>query len=132
MARFSEWMGIIKAKPLQLRSLDNETRASLWNICRRRWFISDGYQATSDNMVYYIARKLYEYFYKQPLDNIPWLATDFISTQLENFMKMQWWQILDLLEFFHNDCFVSGHDQQKKFARDTNDVLEREKSAYRF
>ncbi|SED16417.1 hypothetical protein SAMN05444161_2654 [Rhizobiales bacterium GAS191] len=132
MPRFSDRMGITKPKLLQLRSLDAELRASLWNLCRKYWFISsgEGYEI-QDDVVYDIAVDMYENFYKKPVENLPRIGRLFVKEQLEYFEEGDWYMVLNLLEFLH-DAFQPGSIHQQEFVHDVNLVLEREKSGYRF
>jgi AbiJ N-terminal domain 4 len=130
---FSERMGFKKPKEIQLKGLDAELRNSLWNICRSYWFTKNtkSNDLRSDHHIYQVACLLYRDFYKQPIDALPFSASDFVKSQLQFFQhEGPWHDVLDLVEFL-GDSFPDGA-QQQFFRQKINDVLELEKSAFRF
>lgn len=134
MASFSERIGEATPKLAQFRTMDAELRASLWNVCKRIWFSPshNGPVRIIDSRVHYrIAVKLYEDFYKTPIDEIPRFVSEFVKQHLAFFMKSDWHIVYTLVEFLRNELY-QGLVDQREFDSRINDVLEREKAAYRF
>jgi hypothetical protein len=124
-------MGVTHPKALQLESLDEELRASLWNVCRPLFFYSSRGVYLRESGVYSYALAIYSRFYKVPVDDLPKGLSEFTKGQLEIFKDAKWYELLNLIEFLH-DLLASDTDNQTQFVRRINAVLEREKSGYRF
>jgi hypothetical protein len=129
MASFSERQGFRKPKTIQHDGIDSELRNSLWNVCRHHCFQEDDWSAALENQDFHkLAVNLYVKFYKYPVDNLPYSASDFLESQLQFFEQEEWYRVLDLAEFLYN---TAESVQQQAFGHDLNTVLELEKSAYR-
>lgn len=128
--RFSQRKGIKSVKEIiQINSLDEETRVSLWNaFTNTLWrFVS---QRGLDNFVKPYFEKLWDEFYNLPTDTIPHNLRDLYNIIREDFLKkMEWNEIFDFIEFtLENFADFYGKD---KFISDCNNILERELSGYR-
>jgi AbiJ-like protein len=131
MVSFSERIGITLPKSIQLDSLDDDLRNSLWNVCYEYCFTRTGASTPfllNDEM-YQLAVALQRDFYKQPIQMLSRYTLDYVQEQLRFFHVRNWYEVLNLIQFLHNE--FSGIHQQN-FEADINHVLEREKSAYRF
>jgi hypothetical protein len=78
----------------------------------------------------YVAKHLYRDYYKLPIENLTDYIPTFVKQQLDFFQTAQWYGVLNIVEFLNAQCLSA--ERQPEFERQINDVLEREKSAYRF
>jgi hypothetical protein len=134
MTSFSERMGITQPKKIQIDSLDVDLRNSLWNVCHGWFFSPDDYGLVPAGKQYLhlVATKLYQNHYKLPVDDLlPFHSSDFIKDQRKRFQTAPWYEVLNIVQFLYIQ-FRSGNIQQQTFERQINEVLEREKSGYRF
>jgi AbiJ N-terminal domain 4 len=130
MTPFSERLGITQPKTIQIANLDMDLRNSLWNVCREYFFIFRTRQLADDYM-YIVASKLYKDLYRKPIEALPYDSSKFVEAQLSLFQMEIWYKVLDIVEFLHT-LFRDRGPEQRKFENQINEVLEREKSAYRF
>jgi hypothetical protein len=110
--------------------MDTDLRNSLWNVCREVFFIPRKMQLADDQM-YLVASKFYKDLYRKPIEILPRNSFDFVKDQLTLFQMERWDKVYEIVEFLHT-LFQDGGPEQRKFERQINEVLEREKSAYRF
>lgn len=134
MTSFSERMGITQPKEIQIHSLDMDLRTSLWNVCYG-WFFSEGefgLVPAGEQYLYDVAFKLYQNHYKLPVDDLlPFHTREFVKMQKEIFTNATWYKVFNIVQFLQT-LFQDGGPEQRKFKCQINEVLEREKSAYRF
>lgn|GEM_PF-1640553 len=98
--RFSERMG--KKKPkcnIQLDSMDSYLRTGLWNVIYEHIL-----KKMLDRLISKFWRdfftKVYDKFFKQPTDQIPWGSSDQVRAQVRGwFFKAEWYEVYDFLEF---------------------------------
>jgi hypothetical protein len=129
MASFSERMGFTGRKDIQIDDMDMDLRNSLWNVCRRFFFIADR-TSLRDSSLERIAIIVFEYFLKVPVDDAPLLSSQFVTMMREYFQRAEWWSLLNLLELLTD---YSGNSERKhRFTEQINIVMERENSGYRF
>jgi hypothetical protein len=131
---FSERMGITQPKKIQTDSLDMELRNSLWNVCYGWCFFTDEYGLVlaGKQYLHLVASKLYQNHYKLPVDDLlPFHSSDFVKDQRARFRTAAWHDVLEIVEFLRT-LFHNGSTGQQDFDGAINEVLEREKSAYRF
>jgi hypothetical protein len=81
--------------------------------------------------MYELAKSIYEDHYKLPVNSLPFDTRKFVAHQLQTFQNAPWYEVLNIVEFLHTQ-FRSGTIEQQNFERQINEVLEREKCAYRF
>lgn len=126
---FSERQGLKPVRSvLQVKGMDADLRASLWNVLHvfvwdRRGFMWDA--VGNIGAIWGFARHLWYYYYKQPITDIPSNATQIRDVIQERFFDAPWNEVYDLLE-----CIVEierSGDLEKEF----NKVLERELAGYR-
>jgi hypothetical protein len=133
MVLFSERYGYKPVREsLQFECMDDELRTALWNLlCQSR--ISAGkqhYNITyydSDVESFYI--NLWKNFWNKPLDELYDYFTHPYEELRKFFFGCEWCEVYDLLEFFAENF---PHYSTNWFIKSTNEVLESEKSAYRF
>jgi hypothetical protein len=130
MASFSERLGITPPKLAQIDSMDDELRSSLWNVCRKWFFISDDYLTSSQkSRVHRIYQAVYAEFYKRPVDNIPKWSSEFVEETLQLFMTAKWYDVYNLIEFLYTKLW-SPEDSNKGFSEEINSILALEKAGY--
>lgn len=131
MASFSERMGITQPKAVQVDDMDMELRNSLWNVCRLWAFGAKYTKYLADSPLYRVAESIYKNFYKRAVEYLPNETDTFVKEQLDTFQNESWYDVLNFVEFLHTEISdISGNRQN--FENHINEVLEREKSAYRF
>lgn len=129
--RFSERIGKRKPKiAIQLDSMDNDLRNSLWNIIcmfitkpiqREHWITQTRY--------YGFVESIWFNHFKETMDSIPHDTTRLISELKHRFLK---WDYLEIYDFFD---FIAGEDPPfdiEEFIDTVNIILKRELSGYRF
>lgn len=131
--KFSERLGYKSIREqLQIESIDNDLRNSLWSVFLDSFFndLSNyGYQLDA---LYYYHRALWFNFFKLPLDTSYIYGDRSVDKDnLKRFLRSyffdakNWYEPLDLIEF-------SANFADSQYIKLMNSILEREKSAYRF
>jgi len=150
--RFSERIG--KKNPkwnLQINSMDGDLRNGLWNVIYEH-IVNKMRDPAIPKFWRDFFTKVYDKFFKQPTDQIPWASSDQVRAQVKGwFFKAEWYEVYDFLEF----ALEAGATLDRKygptgiclapsaryevyefntefFRQDCNSVLEAELSAYRF
>lgn len=141
---FSERMGYTPPKPLQLESMDEDLRNSLWNAFYDGIF---GIWCADLRLL----RNTWKVFFKKPLSSIdhitenvvydedgdPFLSIDKddISTHLKKIEEIlfneEWYKIYDLIEHVLPSITDFGAEEGNKFQLEINNILVKEKSGYR-
>lgn len=150
--KFSERMGFKPVKNIiQVASMDNELRNSLWNnLSRYYWgnihsntlfgFSSDQspYDTKEFELIMLITRIWIDYF-KLPIDEIPpiWRARHSdkdMHNKIKSYLfECKWYEVYDFIEFVPNNYYSTYYrDNNKNFIMSCNDIMKRELSAYRF
>lgn len=144
MERFSQRYGYKPVREaLQIDSMDSTLRNSLWNVINFHYWNEVYYNfealdsdeeyslETEDNEpIYQLCIKLWMYHFVIPIDG---LNTDWRITKegiKNHFLTCEWYEVYDFIEFISQT--YSDDDRNKKFREACNQVLEQEKSAYRF
>jgi len=131
--RFSERIGKKPIKvDIQLDSMDEELRISLWNVIE--FYVNKPLKAEdghimSDSRFNDIFNTIWFSFFKEPIDNIPINKYALIDELRKRFFA---WTYLDVYDFF--DFIVQCRDlplNRDAFIEDSNFVLQRELSGYR-
>ncbi len=130
--RFSQRIGKTPAnKKIQLESMDDDLRNSLWNTIKGAYLD----QVISENLHKCLWRNLY----KEPVDQVPSSQDATINFIREVYFNYVWHEVYDFIEFMLNIDFdqegvkVSSWSQFDigNFIIELNEILERESSAYR-
>jgi hypothetical protein len=125
MSRFSDRAGITKPRiELQLDDMDNQLRNCLWNIFYDHYFEPFNYNRNAD-----LVKVLWHSYFKVPIDTIMYDERDLRAIR-DSYFKMPWYEVYNILEFVANNFRDMVINQ--KFIEACNQVLEREKSAFRF
>jgi len=136
---FSEREGIIPEKVLQLDSMDDILRNSLWNVMYR--FIFDNsvvsYVDTFGDIMpgqpyHKFAIKIWDSFFKFPLDELRSSQHLFIRKIKANFLGCLWHRAYDFVEFVARNNQFKDEKSFENFINQCNLVLEKEKSGFRF
>jgi hypothetical protein len=122
-------------RQIQLETMDEALRASLWNALLPRL---GGENAHWDRAAAYLAKELF----KIPVDTVPPYNDKAYQWVRARFFEASWHEAYDLLEFLVNNVDVICNppsayrsyysDQRWQLTNEVNDVLERELSGYRF
>ncbi len=137
--RFSQRAGLTPAtKLVQLESMDEELRASLWSLLSI--FYWNTYRAPGESIwgrndyvkqsnMYPLMASLWLHFFKEPTDTIDTYWEHCYDRLRKHFFGSKWYEVYDFIEFIAN----YGPEQPKaEFIDTANSFLERENSAYRF
>lgn len=136
MSNFSRRYGHQPEKLIQINSMDNDLRTSLWNALHIYFwsYTSEGGLGglVAGDSLKQVAASAWVYFFKWSLSDMPW---DWPSTQNRisaAFSQAKWHKVYDFMEFMapHGDR-MQLHGTSK-FTEFCNGVLETERSAYRF
>lgn len=127
---FSQRMGYIQKKSLQIESIDDELRTSLWNIFYL--FFRDGnITYVHDSEYDQIYEVIYMDFFKRPVDEMSSNVDSLFSKFKQYYFDLNWHKVYDFLEFIIQR-FSSVEGIKSSFYIKCNKVLEKEMSGYRF
>jgi hypothetical protein len=126
--RFSQRIGKKKAtKEIQLESIDTELQNGLWNIIKLLFVDPIASHRLEFNG---FAIKLWNHFYKLPVDRIPEYEFEIKDFIRKRFFEDEWYESYDFIEFLLNLEFVH-YNKKTEFVDTLNSILEREFSGYR-
>lgn len=131
MKWFSQRKGISKVRTkVQVDSVDKALRNRLWNVlAKRHWkMMEDSYSDSIDFKIF--IEKMWDEFFKAPIDSIPYYWDDIYSLLRAFFFKCEWFKVYDFLEFIVNTFPIEKIN--KGLIEECNRILEEEMSAYRF
>ncbi len=128
--------GFEREKKLQLSSMNDDLRHSLWNVheyCFDK--ISSNKDAGSGKKALnHLLESYWEDFFKQPI--FDFRLACYLSQRRDDvrklYYKLPWYKVYSFIEFTADylDCFIEGSHQF--FIEDCNFYLQRENSAFRF
>ena len=125
MSRFSDRMGITEPRiEFQLEDMDSELRNCLWNMFYHHYFERFAHEQNAD-----LVKVLWHSYFKIPIDTISYDWHD-LDTIRKRYFESPWYEAYNLIEFVannYNDVAVN-----QRFIESCNQVLEREKSGFRF
>lgn len=131
---FSKRSGIEKAKPVQRSEMDERLRVGLWNALYADYFskmqVSAQDKGFSDNKSKAMAYRIWMGVLYRPVDEIPQNVPEFVRHVKEEFLNAAWNRTYDIIEFVARKDSDSTH--RKEFTSLCNNILEEERSAYRF
>jgi hypothetical protein len=139
LMKFSQRVGV---KPLtklaQLESMDDDLRASLWNLITLFYWENartrdrskpGGNYWTLETSLADLITLLWLNHFKRPVDEIEKYWGNFVPKIRQYFFQAEWFEVYDFVEF----VALNGSDATKgSFVSACNQYLERENSAYRF
>lgn len=117
---------------LQFESMDEELKNVLWNfLCKLDLDYGHNIGSYPENLEFFY-KDLWSNFWKMPLDDLYTGLTSPYAELRKFFFNCEWYEIYDLLEFFLNHIPHYFYCNQEGFIKSANEVLEAEKSGYRF
>lgn len=128
--KFSQRQWIVKPKDaLQLESMDDDLKNSLWNLVFL--FYLDGNDSV--NLEYSLYKSFFKdirlHFLKKPIDKISDYCGYIIEDIRKLFFNREWFEIYDFIEYISK---IKSPTDSSRFRETCNKVLERELSWYRF
>jgi len=134
--KFSQRIGLKPLNPpLQLDSIDNDLRNTLWNILSIN--LIEGYQKYVNSHYQYettlkeFCISLWHTFYKLPIDEMPKYTEDLEKYIRKSFFKFEWFEVYEFLEFIINFEKIYLVLNLEQFKIIVNKILEKESSGYR-
>ncbi len=156
LKRFSEREGYKPAKDkIQIESIDDDLRNSLWNLLYKYYFgvfkstipiLEQFNLKILDEKVKKIFTFIWLNYFKKPLDEMDGALWDTYGKIKKHFFKNEWSEVYDFIEFIANNNLeyynlkpisrleprIKMQSINEKFIEESNEILERELSAYRF
>ena len=130
--RFSQRYGYSQVRDnLQLESMDQPLRNSLWNQVERYYWFSSAIVPDEFLIREFCARVWSDYF-KEPLNKMPRSLGDNKRVIFAFFENARWYEVYDFVEFIIQETpSFPLSDRPDLFRKDVNKVLKREASGYR-
>lgn len=129
--KFSQRIGKTQIKTqLQIESMDQELKNSLWSVCQMFFLntIKSKYRI-SESLFDRFFKSLWFNFFKLPLDNLDDISLNTYERIRKWFFEWEWYKVYDFIEFVsQSDSLINKKDFREK----CNNILEREFSGYRF
>ncbi len=140
MPLFSQRKGIQPLqKAIQREDADEELRNRLWNVLQISIWESFtepvAWRGTTRDThdILHLCQKIWHNYFKLPLDTLPRFDPGYSQSSYaafrNHFLKGEWWEVYDFLEFILKNC---PDDWATTLRIMANDVLETENAAYRF
>lgn len=136
--KFSERIGKSQIKNIiQIDDIDIELKNSLWNsitIFYWNFLKKQEYVSSMPQHHKVLITRIWIYFFKNKLDEMPGAFTNFKHYVKEFFFQSHWYEVYDFIEFLPNNYDAPNDDENlnNKFIDYCNTSLEEELSAYRF
>lgn len=139
--RFSESTGIVKPRELiQKGSVDGRLWSRLWSAMDKCFWQHFSYESNGSNFTSIVIQEIQDDFFGQTTDTIEHRSRDFVDRLKQSIPQHKWYLIYDLAQFLadFSGATESGETasqirmHSETFIRLANDILEKEKSAYRF
>ncbi len=128
--RFSERLGYKKPKPMMgLEEVDDALKARLWNLVEET-FYELLRKSNMDSLFGNATKVVWDSYFKKPVGNRPDTPLEQMDVIKVFFLKSEFPEPFDFLEFVA--AAVVERSKRKTFWSDSNRILEREKSPYRF
>lgn len=135
---FSTRYGFAEKKSLQLTSMDDDLRHSLWNkldeLFNEIYNFHNKYLDCTSNTLKYALKIFWCDFFKQSIYLIEQVT--YLNQRVEmirnKYYNLSWYEIYSFLEFIARFLNNIRNKEKLKFVEACNYVLERENSAYRF
>jgi hypothetical protein len=111
---------------LQIESMDAALRNSIWNSLRL--FVFDRFSRQFSSQEADFINRIWRDYFKEPMDEAPRDGYPAIAALRERFLRMQWFEIYDFIEFLiPASPYISG----EVLVMELNYVLVREGAGYR-
>lgn len=130
--RFSERYGFVRPRDaIQLESMDDALKTSLWNVVQEVVWNShksrSSYSNTTHSNLYELIKLYWRDYFKIPTNDIPEYVQQTIEYVRHFFFEMEWYEVYDFVEFTSSILDSS----RSRYIQVCNAVLEREMSGYR-
>ncbi|MEB2263610.1 hypothetical protein LAV77_02270 [Priestia megaterium] len=138
--KFSERMGIKPARSvIQLDSMDDDLKNSLWNVLYEHVFSELPMTFGEDGMIFSFFRGMYRNYFKKPVDRIErYNSTSTLVGEIKDYYcggmlsdGYVWYEVYDFVEYVAQH-FPFKNGSFRNFKEACNYMLERELSGYRF
>lgn len=120
-------------KPIQIESMDQNLRNSLWNGLQIHFLDVIQYETSKFNQV---CKVLWLDFFIKPIDTIPAVKQYKLDELKKWFFKAEWYEVYDLMEFMSNTDFnalyIAISFKIDEYINFCNNIFEREFAGYRF
>lgn len=127
---FSKRMNISPSVPiLQVKSMDDRLRTSLWNAIYSHMLEPGSNQTTEQSSCYRIIKDIWANSLYFSLDGIPIFFNDTVNSIKKEFFNFKWNEVYDLIEYIAVKYEKSG---ALEYIELCNEYLKRENSGYRF
>ena len=133
---FSQRIGIKPIrKPLQIDSIDEELRNTLWNVLTAAYWeiytpspraVHDPIKGSNLERLF---KALWILYFKKPIDTIPTYYNAGLDILRKYYFGAEWYEVYDFVEFI---SIYGPEERRDGFFPDCNTFLERENSGYRF
>ena len=129
--RFSQRYGYSQVRDnLQLESMDQALRNSLWNQVERYYWFSSAI-VPNELLILEFCAKVWSDYFKEPLNKMPRSLGDKKRVIFTYFESAQWYEVYDFVEFIIQEVpSFPFSERPDLFRKDVNKVLEREASGY--
>jgi hypothetical protein len=130
MKTFSQRKGLKPiAEVIQVNSMNDELRNSLWNVLDALLWSTDNYtyRQYGKPLIMGFSYAVWFNLFKLPADSRPDQGWEVLKVIRNYFFSCAWNEVYDFLEFV-----VDYHDSRKELPLALNHILERELSGYRF
>lgn len=136
MELFSKRRGIEKPKvKIQLGSMDDELRISLWNGLTIHFFgtLYGRWLNQTTPQVDALIKRLQIYFFKKPLDELETWGNKLANELKSYFLNCPWHKVYDFIEFIADNYPSEPNETtMENFFSYCNNILESEMAGYRF
>ena len=116
--------------PIQIDSMDEALRVSIWNLLLPILKINDVHGPWQHSLRY-LARNFFKFPTQKVPDSFPAEGDQWLQKRYDS---LQWYEVYNLLEFFveYGEALSTGQYKSEKIEEWANKILERERSGYRF
>jgi len=125
--KFSDRMGITKpAEALQLNSMNEQLKNSLWNL----FYCPNEIVLHHEDFFKKLLKFLKVNFFKESLSSLPLLEFHCKNQLEERFMNLKWYDVYNIFELIYNEFSTPG-SIRGELNSNINKILEKENSGYR-
>lgn len=117
---------------IQVESMSDELRASLWNVLDMHLWSRRGYMSRDQRPnIYQFSKDLWFHYFKKRVDLIPNLSHRVLEAIRDYFFACDWYEVYDFLEFTAAYAAADSHLRFARISDTINSILERELAGYR-
>ncbi len=137
--KFSQRIGEEPIKEIQLNSMDDALRTSLWNVFLQSFLLHESRRTLQDSGIYVLYKRIWCWFLKLPLDECPSDLSNATSEIKRIFSYSEWHQVYDFIEYVMDNLNLMDNpyctpfsDSKDDYISIFNHILKEEFSGYRF